>query len=444
MAGLVAVGLLMLAPTPALAVNGYEYKLHFTGEGKETMTSTSTIVPQESRHQKATWTFLPRDVDVWLPQFNGPPGEANAKEEEFQTADERVAQGPYAPIGQVEDTGTYFDEEGTEPEEKSFSCAAPIMFVGPIIHRVIVTPLDPTIELETDFHGVLGTVNHGVASNTIGEPCYTTSKGEEGHGYFNFRWDEPHGQRLQVGMLINATEIGQPFIAGPAEDYNNVVQSESAEGCLEGIAHNCEVTFKLSGEYDLQLICGGTLAGGAWSCGGGSGTGQGPSNTNNNSNSNNGKPGGGEEAKPKGPASSAQAVPQISSLKLSPDAFPAAKEGASIARAQKTGTTVSYTDSLVGSTATFAVEEKRSGFLSGRKCLKRKPGHTRKLKRCSYEESLGTFTHLDSTGLVSFHFTGRVGGRSLTPGDYLLVAHAMSSAGKQGGGISAPFRIARK
>ncbi len=278
-----------LAAAPASALSGVEYKLHFTGEGKETLSTTSEVLEQETRQQNATWTFLPRDVNVWLPKFNGPPGQANAREAEVPTVDERISQGLYKPIGEVKETGTYFEVHESEPVAEPFSCNGSIVFVGPIIHRVIVTPLDPTIDLETDFQGTLGIANKGVIGNTVGEPCWTAGKGEEGFGYFNFQWDNPHGQRLQVGMSIPAQQIGEPSIGGPAMDFSNVETSESAQDCLG--SHGCKVTFKLTGEYDLEKICEGTDASGAFACGSGS-----SGSSSNNNNSNNSNPGGGKQA----------------------------------------------------------------------------------------------------------------------------------------------------
>jgi hypothetical protein len=310
---MVVVGLAVLAglilavsAAPASALSGVEYKLHFTGEGKETLSTTSETLEQETRQQNATWTFLPKDVNIWLPKFNGPPGEANAKEAEVPTVDERISKGVYTPIGEVKETGTYFEEHESTSEAEPFSCNGSIVFVGPIIHRVIVTPLDPTIDLETDFQGTLGIANKGVIGNTVGEPCWTTGKGEEGFGFFNFQWDNPHGQRLQVGMSIPAQQIGEPSIGGPAMDFSNVETSESAQDCLG--SHGCKVTFKLTGEYDLEKICEGTFES-SWSCGNGSGS----SSTNNNNNPNNPKPGGGgkqaeEEAKKKEEAKAAAAT----------------------------------------------------------------------------------------------------------------------------------------
>jgi hypothetical protein len=303
----VLAGLILAVPAaPASALSGVEYKLHFTGEGKETLSTTSETLEQETRQQNATWTFLPKDVNIWLPKFNGPPGEANAKEAEVPTVDERISKGVYTPIGEVKETGTYFEEHESTPEAEPFSCNGSIVFVGPIIHRVIVTPLDPTIDLETDFQGTLGIANKGVIGNTVGEPCWTTGKGEEGFGFFNFQWDNPHGQRLQVGMSIPAQQIGEPSIGGPAMDFSNVETSESAQDCLG--SHGCKVTFKLTGEYDLEKICEGTFES-SWSCGNGSGS----SSTNNNNNPNNPKPGGGgkqaeEEAKKKEEAKAAAAT----------------------------------------------------------------------------------------------------------------------------------------
>ncbi|HEV2943919.1 MAG TPA: hypothetical protein VGX26_02240, partial [Solirubrobacteraceae bacterium] len=135
---MVVVGLAVLAglilavsAAPASALSGVEYKLHFTGEGKETLSTTSETLEQETRQQNATWTFLPKDVNIWLPKFNGPPGEANAKEAEVPTVDERISKGVYTPIGEVKETGTYFEEHESTSEAEPFSCNGSIVFVGP-------------------------------------------------------------------------------------------------------------------------------------------------------------------------------------------------------------------------------------------------------------------------------------------------------------------------
>jgi hypothetical protein len=265
-AALAALAAMLLFSGGALAVTGagVQYKLRLTAEGKETLSDSFKAVPGETRKQAAEWTFLPKPVNVWIPRFNGPPGEGNAGAMEYPTFDERIA----GPIGKVNESGTFVEEEAVEP----FSCSSSVGFSGPIIHRVIVTPLDPTIEIETDFHGALEAMEgEGMYTNTVGSPCFVRPKeGAEEHGFFRFDWDDPTGQRLQVGILVPQMEVGDPFIGGPAQDYNNVATSESAEDCFRNVVRTCKVTFNLSGEYDLEKICEGTIANGAGTCNGGS------------------------------------------------------------------------------------------------------------------------------------------------------------------------------
>jgi hypothetical protein len=271
-----ALAVVLVCVTPAFALGGFEYKLHLTVEGKTTLSSQSGVVPQDTVNQKATWTVLPVDVDVWIPQFNGPPGQANAKETEVQTTDER---GANTPVGKVEESGTFksFSSEDAIP----FSCQAPVLYTGPIVQRTIVTPLDPTVELETDFQGSLGVEHNGGFGVEVGEPCYTEDDTEktEVKGLFYYQWGQPHGLRIQVGTLIPQQEVGQSSISGPAEDYNNVVVSEpSNSDCEPG--GTCEQTFKLSGEYELELICAGAESPSGWGCSsGGSSDGSGNSET---------------------------------------------------------------------------------------------------------------------------------------------------------------------
>jgi hypothetical protein len=134
--------------------------------------------------------------------------------------------------------------------------------------------------------------------------------------------------------------------------------------------------------------------------------------------------------------------PTISGLALHPSMFPAATRGASIAKGKHraTGTTISYRDSL-GATTTLAVLRTVSGMRKGRSCVKR----TRKAKhpeRCTRDVSLGSFSHVDNAGRVSFHFSGRVGGGALSPGSYLL--SAVPRAGQTAGmAATAGFQIKR-
>jgi len=59
----------------------------------------------------------------------------------------------------------------------------------------------------------------------------------------------------------------------------------------------------------------------------------------------------------------------------------------------------------------------------GGKCVAPSRRHTKhKLKRCTRRIRLGSFTHHDRAGTNRFHFTGRLRGRKLKPGTYLLGA----------------------
>jgi hypothetical protein len=117
-------------------------------------------------------------------------------------------------------------------------------------------------------------------------------------------------------------------------------------------------------------------------------------------------------------------APVITSASLSAKAFRAADRGAGLTgrrnkQQRKTGTDVRYRDSQPATT-TFAL-------------LKPAVGHMRVL-------SLGSFAHRDRAGSVRVHFTGRVGGRKLPPGRYLL-ALTPRADGKTGGTVQLAFRI---
>ena len=133
----------------------------------------------------------------------------------------------------------------------------------------------------------------------------------------------------------------------------------------------------------------------------------------------------------------------ISGLAISPRAFFAAPSGATIsanaARAKRRyGAKVSYRDSQAAKT-NFTVVRETSGRRQGRSCRKpsRSNGHA---KRCKLVTILGSFTHTDTVGTNSLHFSGRINGRKLTPGAYVLRAIAHNAAGN-GKTVSAAFTI---
>jgi streptogramin lyase len=112
----------------------------------------------------------------------------------------------------------------------------------------------------------------------------------------------------------------------------------------------------------------------------------------------------------------------VSSLRVSPSSFSAAPKGASITRKAKAGTTVTYSVSAAASTK-FTVESIQNGRKSGNKCVKPKRGKSG--KKCTrYVLVSGSFKHAGKHGGNKFRFSGRVGGKKLSPGKYRLVAVA--------------------
>ncbi len=118
--------------------------------------------------------------------------------------------------------------------------------------------------------------------------------------------------------------------------------------------------------------------------------------------------------------------PQISGLTLSPSRFVAASHGATVSSV-RTGSTVTYSDT-VAATTTFTVERRTTGRFVGGSCV-RTTERNHSHKHCIRLVKIGHFTHADGSGSNRFHFTGRVGGRKLAPGHYLLVAVARNSVG---------------
>jgi hypothetical protein len=96
----------------------------------------------------------------------------------------------------------------------------------------------------------------------------------------------------------------------------------------------------------------------------------------------------------------------LSRLRLTPPAFPAARSGPAILARLDAGTTVSYADSFAAH-ATFRVL----------RCAGAHGG-------CGRLALVGSFSHRDRAGINRLRFTGRLGGRALSPGRYVLRAIA--------------------
>ena len=137
-----------------------------------------------------------------------------------------------------------------------------------------------------------------------------------------------------------------------------------------------------------------------------------------------------------------QGAPVISGLALRPSSFRSAPSGASIAVAKlKTGTTVSYRDSL-SSRTTFTVSETKPGGRSGKRCVKKRSPSSRLQKKCAATVALGKFSRSDKAGANTFHFTGRLSGHALKPGAYELTARP-SAGGRPGKPVTVRFHVVR-
>ena len=106
---------------------------------------------------------------------------------------------------------------------------------------------------------------------------------------------------------------------------------------------------------------------------------------------------------------STSAVPVIAALRLASPAFRATGNG---------GTLVSYTDTNASRT-TLTVLRPVSGARQGKRCVRRTP-HGAHARRCVRYVEVGSLSRRDVAGRNHFRFSGRIGGRALTPGTYRL------------------------
>jgi hypothetical protein len=142
---------------------------------------------------------------------------------------------------------------------------------------------------------------------------------------------------------------------------------------------------------------------------------------------------------PSGTGSGPLAV--IARLSLRPSSFVAARSGPSALTAsgrQRFGAVVSYHDSQPAVTS-FAVIQLVPGQRRGRACVRLGRGR-RHGQACTRSVSLGVFTRGDVTGANRFRFTGRMRGRRLAAGRYILevIPHTSAGAGRM---RTASFRI---
>lgn len=128
-------------------------------------------------------------------------------------------------------------------------------------------------------------------------------------------------------------------------------------------------------------------------------------------------------------------APVITSLHLHPTTFRPARSttGRSTTGASRsTGTRVSFRDSTAATT-TFTVLALRFS-----RCT---PARQRRRECVVRGRRVGSFMHRDRVGSNRFHFSGRLGRRTLAPGRYWLVASPRDSMGRTGAARTVDFRI---
>ena len=133
--------------------------------------------------------------------------------------------------------------------------------------------------------------------------------------------------------------------------------------------------------------------------------------------------------------------PTDSQLTLHPSAFKVA--GVHVGRRRKPagGTTISYTATEAART-TFMVIALEPGVRHGAGCVARTGRSSRRTRHttCVVPKVVGAFAHTDAVGANTVAFSGRMRGRKLAPGSYLLKA-APSIDGATGPVATASFKI---
>jgi hypothetical protein len=134
-------------------------------------------------------------------------------------------------------------------------------------------------------------------------------------------------------------------------------------------------------------------------------------------------------------------VAAVGAETVSPTTFAAAPSGPSALAARRHyGTKVSFTLNQAGGVRFTVLQPQPGRKAKGRRCV-RPTRANRKARACTRLVALtGSFTVVGNVGANSFRFTGRIGGRSLKPGRYQLVATPIVG-GKTGTAASVSFGI---
>jgi hypothetical protein len=132
------------------------------------------------------------------------------------------------------------------------------------------------------------------------------------------------------------------------------------------------------------------------------------------------------------------AAPVLGALRLAPSAFKAGRTGGTLPAKATRGVGARLRFTLTkAATVTLTVRRVTVGVRSGKRCLARRAG--RRGKACSIETKVGrAVTVKAKQGTTTLRFSGRVGGRRLAAGRYVLLAQPTGGAARRAG-----FRIVR-
>lgn len=111
------------------------------------------------------------------------------------------------------------------------------------------------------------------------------------------------------------------------------------------------------------------------------------------------------------------------------------------AKSTPSGTTFKYTLSEAA-TATIDIQRAAPGRRKGSKCVK-PTAKLKKAKKCTRATSAGKLTRTSHQGANAVMFSGRIGSKKLTPGNYLAVLTAKDGAGNQSAPKTIKFTIVK-
>lgn len=122
-------------------------------------------------------------------------------------------------------------------------------------------------------------------------------------------------------------------------------------------------------------------------------------------------------------------VAHLSDLRVKPHAFRAARTGRTIGAANSRGATISYRNAISARTV-LRVYRVQRGIKRGHRCVVAVAHrHLRRARPCSRRQLVGTFDNRDRAGENRLRFTGRIGGKALRPGRYVITISVDGSHG---------------